>query len=181
MRNIYDEELNILWNNYNDIINKVGFYSMLEDSTKSLQEKFTLLYKQLYFQVKTENSWKPENEMKYNLLKLRRLLGLWQSNDIINIEGGVHYSDRDVYRQFPLYAMQNPRVVPTIKTINKLRVKALIGYVEEKNIKDLRSLRGHLVRVLKIDSDTATFLTKLYGKMQAKKEINDFSQKGDLI
>lgn len=181
MRNIYDEELDILWDNYNDILNKVGFYSMLEDNTKSLQEKFTLLYKQLYFQVKEANSWKPKNEMKYNLLKLRRLLAIWNNSEIIQLEGDIHFSEKDKNHQFPLFSMQNPKVVPTIKTINRLRIKALVGYVEEKNIKDLRVLRWHLMKYLKIDERKATFLTQLYRKMQAKKEINDFSQKGDLI
>ncbi len=180
MRNIYDEELDILWDNYNDIMDKVGFDSMLTASTETLQNEFALKYKQVHYQVKEANSWKPRNVMKYNLLKLRRLFAIWKENNVVLIEGGISYSERDVYKQFPRYNRQNPTVYPTVKTVNKLRVKALVGYVEEKNIKDLRSLRASLMRGLGLDNDTANFLTRLYGKMQARSEVNNYSEKSDL-
>ncbi len=177
MRNLYEEELDILWDNYKDIMDIIGFDTVLTASTEELQSKFALKYKQIYYQVKDANSWKPKNVMKYNLLKLRRLFAIWKENNIVLIEGGVSYSERDTYKQFPKYNMQNPTVYPTEKTINKLRVKALVGYVEEKQLKDLRSLRASLIRGLGFDNDTANFLTKLYGKMQARSEVNKFSEK----
>ncbi len=177
MRNIYEEELDILWDNYNNLMDIIGFDTVLTASTEELQNKFALKYKQVHYQVKEVNSWKPRNVMKYNLLKLRRLFAIWRENNVVLIEGGILYSDRDTYKQFPKYNRQNPTVYPTEKTINKLRVKALVGYVEEKQLKDLRSLRASLIRGLGLDNDTANFLTRLYGKMQARSEVNKFSEK----
>ncbi len=180
MRNIYSEELGILLKNYNDTMDRLGFEKMLTASTQELQSRFALKYKQVYFQVKEENSWKPENVMRYNLLKLKRLFAIWKENNIVLIEGGIRYSFKDKYKKFPKYNKQNPYVYPTEKTINKLRVKTLVRYVEGKKIKDLRSLRSSLIKNMGIDNETANFLIKLYGKMQAKSEINNYSQKIDL-
>lgn len=178
MRNIYDEELDILWKNYDDIIDKVGYYDMLNEDSESLKHSFTLLYKQIYYQVKEENSYKERGEMKYNLLKLRRIFAIWQLNNVVDIEGGIRYAEKDKYKQFPKYNMQNPLIVPTIKTINKLRMKALLNFADTQEMKDLRSLRGAL-KGIGLDNEKSNFLTDLYKKMQQRNEVNDFSQKLD--
>lgn len=181
MRYIYDEELNVLWDDYSDIMNRVGLESMLTSRYSELKNKFALKYKQVYYQVKLVNMWKPENVMKYNLLKLRRLFAIWQENNIILIEGGIEYSINDKYKKFPKYNKQNPIVYPTEKTINKFRVKALVKYAEENGFKDLRALRGSLIKNLGLSNERANFLIKLYAKMQSKRELNNYSEQSDFI
>lgn len=177
MRNIYSEELDILLQDFDDIFNQCNTLAILQLSTPSLQKIFMLMYKKVYFQVKQANMHKPTNKRDYNLLKLRRLFALWVNNNIIEIEGGIHYSNNDTYNQFPLFNMQNPRIVPTHKTINKFRVKALVNYAKANNVQDLRQLRSSL-RTDGVDNDQINVLTDLYKKMQARSEMNNYSEKG---
>ncbi|MBO5884209.1 MAG: hypothetical protein J6Q51_00260 [Clostridia bacterium] len=177
MRNIYSEELEILLDDFDKIYDSMNYMELLVNNDAVLKRRFMLMYKQVYYQVKAANMQKPKNKREYNLLKLRRLFALWVNNNIIEIEGGIHYSANDQYNQFPLFAMQNPKIVPTYKTINKLRVKALVSYTKANNIQDLRQLRASLM-ALKIDNNQINNLTDLYRKMQARSEMNSYSEKG---
>ena len=177
MRNIYNEELDILWDNYDNICDSTQRTAILKLDNDALRRYFTLNYKDLFYQVKTANLYKPRNQMKYNLLKLRRLLALWVNNNIITLEGGISYSVNDPYKQFPLFRTQSPKVIPTIKTINKLRVKALVSYAKDHNIQDFRQLRMSLIKN-DFSNAQVNFLTDLYKKMQARSEMNNYSEKG---
>ena len=55
MRSIYNEEIDLVWSNYENLINRLGFYKMLETSDEELQQIFTMKYKDLYYQVKNAN------------------------------------------------------------------------------------------------------------------------------
>lgn len=177
MRNIYSDELDILLDDFDNILKSMTYSEILFSDTEALKRRCMLMYKTVYYQVKTHNIQKPKNKREYNLLKLRRLFALWVENGIIEIEGGIHYSPNDPYNQFPLFSMQNPKIVPTYKTINKFKVKALVNYTKRMKINDLRQLRAHLLRN-KVDNDKINELTDLYKKMQTRSEMNNYSEKG---
>ena len=179
MRNIYKEELEILLANYDekldDILRKEGLASLLNKSNDELRADFALSYKTVFMQVKEKNSYKPRNELSYNLLKLRRVFALWKSTNIVLIEGGIRYKPLDTYEKFPIYNMQNPTIWPTDKTLNRLRVKAIGIYVKSNKIRDLRALRTALVMKFGLDNNTANFYIDIFRRMQAKKVMNNFS------
>lgn len=179
MRNIYKEELEILLANYDekldDILRKEGLASLLNKSNDELRADFALSYKTVFMQVKEKNSYKPRNELSYNLLKLRRVFALWKSTNIVLIEGGIRYKPLDTYEKFPIYNMQNPTIWPTDKTLNRLRVKAIGIYVKSNKIRDLRALRTALVMKFGLDNNIANFYIDIFRRMQAKKVMNNFS------
>ena len=179
MRNIYKEELKVLLANYDDKLNEIleneGLVSLLKKSNDELRNDFALRYKTVHMQVKAKYSYKPRKELRYNLLKLRRIFALWKNTNIVLIEGGLRYSDNDKYNQFPIYNMQNPTIWPTDKTLNRIRVKALGIYVQAQGIKDLRSLRATLIRKFGLDNDTANFYVDVFRRMHSKKVLNNFS------
>lgn len=197
MRSIYNEEIDLVWSNYENLINRLGFYKMLETSDEELQQIFTMKYKDLYYQVKNANidKGKTKGEVRYSILKLRRLIAVWYNHKVWEMNSGIHYSYRDGHKQFPRFDRQNPDVIPSIKTIHKLQAKVLHQYIEDHNsrvdelrqkgskdgaktpryICNLRDLRTYLIAECKMDTDTATYFTKLYGSVVATKEVNDFS------
>ena len=179
MRNIYKDELEVLLANYDEILDNLlkseGLVSLLKKSNHELRDDFALKYKTVHMQVKERYSYKPRNELKYNLLKLRRIFALWSNTNIVFIEGGLRYADTDTYHQFPKYNRQNPTIWPTDKTLNRIRVKALGLYIQDKKIKDLRSLRGTLVRKFGLDNGTANFYVDVFRRMHSKKVMNNFS------
>ncbi len=179
MRNIYKDELEVLLANYDEkfdrMLIKDGLIALLKKSNDELREDFALRYKTIHMQVKAKNSYKPRNQLKYNLLKLRRIFAIWKNTNIVFIEGGLRYSDADKYKQFPKYNMQNPTIWPTDKTLNRIRVKALGLYIQSNNITDLRSLRGILVKRFKMDGKTANFYVDVFSRMISKKVMNNYS------
>ena len=179
MRNIYKEELEVLLANYDDklddILAREGLVSLLKKSNDELRNDFALKYKTVHMQVKSKYSYKPRKELRYNLLKLRRIFALWKNTNIVLIEGGLRYTDGDKYNQFPLYSMQNPTIWPTDKTLNRIRVKALGMYIQDNKIKDLRSLRATLIKKFGLDNDTANFYVDVFRRMHSKKVLNNFS------
>ena len=179
MKDVFDDELTIFWKNYNYLMEKVGYVNVLKLSTQELQPMFMLKYKQVFDQVLEANAYKEENQRSYNILKLRRVLGLWVNKKLINIEGGVRYSSSDEYKQFPKFQSQNPIILPTENLINRLRIKALTAFVEKYEIPDRRVLRASLITILDIDEQQATSLTTLYREMMTTKGVNDYSQKNE--
>ncbi len=179
MRNIYKEELEVLLANYDDKLDEIlaneGLVSLLKKSTDELRNDFALRYKTVHMQVKAKYAYKPRKELRYNLLKLRRIFALWKNTNIVLIEGGLRYSDTDKYKQFPIYNRQNPTIWPTDKTLNRIRVKALGMYIQENKIKDLRSLRATLIKKFGLDNDTANSYVDIFRRMHSKKVLNNFS------
>ena len=204
MRSIFKEEIDIVWDNYDYLIRTLGFYKMVESSTQELQKLFTLKYKDLYFQVKNSNfaKGKTKNEVGYSILKLRRLIAVWNKNNIWKMNSGIHYSAKDTRNQFPKFDRQNPDVIPTERTIQRLQAKVLHQYIENHNnrvdeliankqlddngkkpryITNLRDLRLCLMSECKLDEELASELTRKYANVVAHKEVNDFSNQTDEI
>lgn len=196
MRSIFKDEIDIVWDNYNYIINTLGFHKMIESTPQELQDLFTLNYKDLYFQVKKANEEKgrTKSEISYNILKLRRLITLWARNKIWGLDVNITFSCHDINNQFPKFGRQNPKITPSEKTIQRLQAKVLHQYIEDHNqrvdeilasrsytnekpryITNLRDLRNCLMSECKIDKELANKLTKQYKNIVAHREVNDFS------
>ena len=181
MRNVLSDEYNIILENYDSIYDSVNFVDILSKNNNELINLFTLNYKSLFYQVKKAaiEQGLDRGEISYCILKLRRLLANMQSNNICNVVGGIDYSENDPYKQFPKFISQAPSIVPTVKMVNKMRVKALIGYDQALNLKDLRSLRSSLIKRLHISETRANYLVALYREMQTRSEMNRYSELGD--
>lgn len=177
MKRIYEKELDILWDNYNFIIDKIGFFGMVEPRAQDLQAKFSLPFNELNRQVKNANSSEPKNKQKYALLRLRRLLNIWQTNGIVKVEGGFSFMGDDIYGSFPYFTVDNPSIMPTVKMIQKMQTKVLMHHVRENNIRDRKQLREDLIKNCKIDPNRATEIERMYGNIMARKEVNDFMQR----
>lgn len=181
MRYVLDEEYNVVLSNFDDNYDRLDIFDILEADTETLKNWFTMEYRDLFSQVKNIaiTQGKTRSQISYSILKLRRLLANMQNSNITKVDGGVKYSSKDENKQFPKFMSQNPDIVPTVKTINKIRVKALVAYCQLNNIKDLRSLRASLMRKLRLSERNATYLTGLYREMMTRSEINNYSEKGD--
>lgn len=192
MRSVLNEEMDLIWDEYAKKISELGFKKMMTTPISELQSIFTLNYKDLFYLVKDINLelGKTRDEIRYSELKLRRLMAIWQKNGIWAVDGGISYSKNDPRNQFPMFASQRPDIVPTIKTIAKLKAKCLHQFIVDFNanyqqnllaksktkvIKNLRDLRNVLMAYEDMDETTANSIIKLYGSAVAKKEINDFS------
>lgn len=179
MRNIYREELEILLQNYdeklNDILKNEGLTSLLNKSNDELRKIFALEYKTVHYQVKTIYSYKPRNELSYNLLKLKRICALWAKTNVIVVEGGVQYAQTDSYDQFPKFNMQNPTIYPSDKTLDKIRIKAIGSFMEQNETYDLRFLRNMLLHDFGMSNEKTNEYVDAIRRMQAKKVINSFS------
>ena len=182
MRYVLDEEYDTILSNYDDIYDGLDIVEILQADNDTIKDWFTLEYRDLFEQVKNKASMcgKTRAQVSYSILKLRRLLANMQKSKITNVVGGITYRGNDYNEQFPKFRAQNPDVVPTIKTVNKIRVKALVAYAQINNTKDLRSLRASLMRKLKLSEPQATYLTNLYREMFTRSEINAYSEKGDM-
>lgn len=181
MRYVLDEEYNVVLSNFDDNYDSLDIFDILEADTETLKNWFTMEYRDLFSQVKNIaiTQGKTRSQISYSIIKLRRLLANMQNSNITKVDGGIKYSSKDENKQFPKFMSQNPDIVPTVKTINKIRVKALVAYCQLNHIKDLRSLRASLMRKLKLSERNATYLTGLYREMMTRSEINNYSEKGD--
>lgn len=196
MRSIFKEEIDIVWDNYDYMIKTLGFYKMVQTPAEELQKIFTMQYRDLYYQVKENNiaKGKSRGQISYSILKLRRLIALWNKNNIWKMNSQIHYSYRDANNQFPKFDRQNPDIIPTVKTIQRLQAKVLHQYIENHNqkvdeqianksfegkrpryIRNLRDLRLCLMSECRLDEALASELTKKYADVVANKEVNDFS------
>ena len=193
MRSVFNEEIDIVWENYESRIQKLGFRKMMLMSQRSLMEYFTLNYKNLYFQVKHRNEklGKTRKEVSYSILKLRRLIALWIESDVWKVEGGVSFTATDRYKQFPMFSCQRPDIIPMPKTIKRLQAKCLNQFILDYNeickkyssasrskvkaIHNLRDLRNVLISTQGFSEQESNQVIKMYGSVVAKREVNDFS------
>jgi mevalonate kinase len=183
MRNVLSDEYNVILDNFDSIYDNTNFVDILTKSNSELIDLFTLDYKDLFHQVKdaAEDEGLSRGEISYCILKLRRLLANMQNSKICSVAGGIRYSEKDIYNQFPKFMSQAPSIVPTIKTINKIRVKALVGYDQALKLKDLRSLRSSLIKRLHLSETRANYLVSLYREMLTRSEMNHYSELGDKV
>ncbi|MBQ3494978.1 MAG: hypothetical protein IJA69_06130, partial [Clostridia bacterium] len=165
-------------------------------SEYELQDLFTMPYKELYYHVKNTNleKGKTRGQVSYSVLKLRRLVAVWNRGKVWDVDCNIDYSYRDANNQFPKFDKQNPQIIPTIKTVQRLKAKALHNYIEAYNknvdkileeksyvgqkpryIRNLRDLRLCLMSDCKFGEAKASEITKKYGAIIAKKEVHDFS------
>ena len=119
MRSVLNEEMDVVWDNYEKRIKELGFKNMMLSSQRDLMNYFTLNFKNLYYQVKykTQDLGKSRGEVRYSILKLRRLVALWVKSNVWAVDGGINYSANDKRREFPLFRCQRPNIVPMPKTI----------------------------------------------------------------
>ena len=196
MRSVFNEEMDVIWANYEATIKKLGFRAMMLASVPTLQKLFELDYRDLFYQVKdcAKYQGKSKQEISYSILKLRRLMALWQKSNVWTVEGGITYKPNDKYGDFPLFQCQTPVITPTEKTIKRLQAKCLHQYIENYNanvahnivngrskvhyIRNLRDLRNVLMAHERISEVVVNDIIKLYGSVEAKKEVNDYSNEG---
>ena len=196
MRSVFNEEMDIIWNNYEKTIKKIGFRAMMLATYPTLQRVFELDFKDLFYQVKNQNEGlgKSKQEVSYSILKLRRLVALWEKNNVWEVEGGVSFKANDKYHDFPLFQCQTPLIVPTEKTLKYMQAKCLHQYIQDYNancdknkamgrskvhyIRNLRDLRNVLMAHERISEVVVNDIVKLYGVAGAKKEVSDFSREG---
>lgn len=200
MKSILDDQMKLIWHNYEKRMKELGFKAMMLTPQAELMKAFTLNYKNLYYQQFHVCSYKKLNrgETSYAQLKLRRLIAVWAKSNVWKIEGGIKYKAKDKYQQFPLFGCQRPNIIPMPKTIKRMQAKCLNQYIEDYNekcadesfvsrssvtyIANLRDLRNVLIKHEGLDEETANKLVKLYSSTIAKREVNDFSNEGiDII
>ncbi|MDY2695718.1 MAG: hypothetical protein SOV27_00970 [Eubacteriales bacterium] len=196
MRSVLNEEMDVVWDNYEKRIKELGFKNMMLSSQRDLMNYFTLNFKNLYYQVKYKNQdlGKSRVEVRYSILKLRRLVALWVKSNVWAVDGGINYSANDKRREFPLFRCQRPNIIPMPKTIKRMQAKCLHQFIEDYNanyvknvqqgksktpyIRNLRDLRNVLMTHADMNEIEANQIIKLYGSVVAKKEVNDFSNEG---
>lgn len=196
MRSVLNEEMDIVWENYERKIKELGFKNMMLTPQKELMQYFTLNFKNLFYQVKYRNQdlGKSRAEVSYSILKLRRLVALWVKSNVWVVDGGISYSLKDKRNEFPLFRCQRPNIVPMPKTIKRMQAKCLHQFIEDYNenyeqnkqqgksktpyIRNLRDLRNVLMTKADMTELEANQIIRLYGSVVAKKEVNDFSNEG---
>lgn len=196
MRSVFNEEMDIIWDNYEKIIKRIGFRGMMLATYPTLKRVFELDFKDLFYQVKKQNEGigKSKQEVSYSILKLRRLVALWEKNNVWEVEGGVSFKPEDKYHDFPLFQCQTPLIAPTEKTLKYMQAKCLHQYIEDYNansdknklngrskvhyIRNLRDLRNVLIAHERISEVVVNDIVKLYGIAGAKKEVSEFSREG---
>ena len=92
MRSVLNEEMDVVWDNYEKRIKELGFKNMMLSSQRDLMNYFTLNFKNLYYQVKYKNQdlGKSRGEVRYSILKLRRLVALWVKINVWPVDGGIN-------------------------------------------------------------------------------------------
>ena len=132
MRSVLDYEMDYIFKLYSKKVTLLGFDKMAKSGYKKLQNEFALKYNDLFKQIKGSNEklGKSKEEVSYAILKIRRLIALWEKEGIIKVEGGVKYSANDKHQEFPIFGSQHFEIAPTKQTICKAT----------KNIKSKESL-----------------------------------------
>lgn len=196
MRSVYSEEMDIIWLKYQKKIQNIGYLKFLEMPDVAIQNYLKLDFKFLLQAVKTRGAifGKERKEIKYSVLKLRRLIALWKTKGVMCGDFNVSYKENDKYMNFPLFDKQNYEVMPSENTIHKIKVKLLDKFIEDYNnyaddhrhkglkpITNLKELRTFLIADCGCEPPMATYLTNLYKTGSAKKEVWDFSDKLEKI
>ena len=191
MRSVLDYEMDYIFRLYNEKANRIGFKQMCTLSTRELQRIFTLKYNDLFKYTKDINELmgKSREQISYAILKIRRLIALWNKEGIIKVEGGIRFSANDKYAEFPIFASQHFGIIPTRETIFKLQAKTVDTFIEQynhrideagldhrKKIKNLRDLRLALMKYKGLDSETATMLTDIYREHSTNSDIYTFAK-----
>ena len=191
MRSVYSDQMDIIWAEFKAKIDQIGLIDFLTKTEPTLQKKMAVSYKDLFLKVKqqAQNAGKNRNEVKYCLLKLKRLIALWSKKSVVCGDFRVTYSTSDIHLAFPLFSSQNFDIMPTAKTIKTLKGKLIADLVKNYNarlekldmerfssIKNLNDLRCFLMSKYHIEAGTANGLANLYKEYSAKAEVNEFSK-----
>lgn len=191
MRSVLDYEMDYIFKLYSKKVTLLGFDKMAKSGYKKLQNEFALKYNDLFKQIKGSNEklGKSKEEVSYAILKIRRLIALWEKEGIIKVEGGVKYSANDKHQEFPIFGSQHFEIAPTKQTIYKLQAKAIDTFIESFNhrideanidhkyrIKNLRDLRLALIKHKGLDATTATKLTDIYRQHSSKSDVYGFAK-----
>lgn len=185
MQSVLNNEMEIFWSRYKKIIKKQGVKTFLERSTPTLKKVLTIEYKSLFqdAKVKAKKAGKTRSQISYCCLKLRRLIALWDSEGVLCGNYKISYK-HDQYNKFPLFDRQNFNVVPTTKTIEKIKINLLndivkkynkevlkaqkIGNTKNKPITNLCELRTFLIFKMGIKPSAVPELMRLYKDQTAK-------------
>jgi len=191
MRSVLDFEMDYFFDIYNEKVKKIGFKTMTTLGTRELQHIFTIKYNEIFKHIKASNELlnKPKEQVSYAILKIRRLIALWEKEGIIKVEGGVKFSQNDKYGEFPIFASQHFAITPTKEMVYKLQAKAVDTFIEaynhrvdetnpshSKRIRNLRDLRCALMKHKGLDIVEATKLTNIYRDHSSKIDVYDFAK-----
>lgn len=191
MRSVLDSMMDYIFRLYVAKANELGFDKIMKLSKEELQKEFTLDYKKLYNYVVDYGTTigKPREKISYDVLKLRRLIAMWDKRGVISVEGGVSYMENDVYGSFPVFVGQQFTFEPTPETVDSIISKTVDTFIESYNhkvnemrldskyrIRNLRDLRNALIKVKKLKPEVATEVARIYGKNSSKLEVYDFSK-----
>lgn len=189
MRRVFKNEIDYVLYQYTKRINALKFDMLIKYSDEQLKRIFALNYKDVMSAIvenaKAEGKTKPE--VSYCVLKLRRILALWNKQSIVDIDGGVTYSETDYNHSFPLFQRQGFEFKPTLRTIRKLQAKVIKEFIDLHNksvkksngtnyIKNLNDLRAELSRNKRFTREEANRISKIYGEVSASQEISYFSK-----
>ena len=196
MRSVFSEEMDVIWNKYDKVIFRFGSIEFLEADEEYLQKMLKLNFKELLQHVKARACifGKTRPQVRYSVLKLRRLIALWSEKNVLCGDFKITYRDSDIYRQFPLFDRQNFEVMPSVYSIRKMKAKIIDKFIEENNrmfvehskkdelkpIKNLKDLRQFFYYELGFDNKLSTELTNIYKEYSAKNEVRDFSDSLEL-
>ena len=193
MRSVYFEEMDMFWDRYAKKINAIGYVSFLETDEKQLQKFLRVSYKELLQEIVTDvHCQKGEPQIKYSLLKLRRLIALWTAKNVMCGPYIVSYRPNDERKEFPCYSGQSFNIYPTVSTIKGIKVKIIKDLIDDYNayvdeirakgrtdhayIRNLKDLRTFFMSRMEIPQEVATRLVDIYREGSAKKEVVDFSE-----
>ena len=191
MRSVLSNEMDLILKMYDRKIKKYGFYAITRYSNNDLKKMFTLNYKDLFLITKNMSEGKglSREQASYSILKLRRMIALWEKQGIFSIPGGVYYSIKDKNEQFPMFSSQSFNIVPTIKTIKSIQAKIVKEYIDNYNnkitqsglgnrylIKNLKDLRNSLMKNQYMKAEDANKIVKIYGQIAASDELANFSK-----
>lgn len=199
MRSVYFEEMDMFWSKYQDKVHEIGYIDFLVADEKFLQNQLSLEFKELFLEILANNGpiKKTRKEISYSVLKLRRLIALWNNKNVMTGNYDITFKDKDKYQEFPMFDKQNFVIEPTLETVRKIKVKIINNYIEDYNqyvdeqrlkgntepkyISNLKDLRLFFMSKLELDSKTATYLTGVYREGSARNEVRDFSENLKLL
>ena len=191
MRSVLENEMDSIFALYNEKVKMLGLNNMANYTYEQLEKVFTFKYNELFKYTKKINEYfgKTRGQISYAILKLRRLIALWDKEGVIKVEGGVQFADTDKYKSFPIFACQSFNITPTKKTILKLQAKSIDTFIETYNhridelkldhkykIRNLRDLRYAFKKFKNYDNDTANKLVDIYRHYSSKSDVYSFSK-----
>lgn len=193
MRSVYYEEMDMFWERYQNKIHEIGYIDFLMADDQLLQKFLKIDFKELFDEIKeNRGGLKTKKEISYSILKLRRLIALWNYKNVMEGDYTITFKDNDKYKEFPMYDRQNFTIEPTLDTVKKIKVKIINNYIEDYNsyvetqhargnfdikyITNLKDLRMFFISKMELDSKTASYLTGVYRDGSARNEVREFSE-----